>query len=160
VAVGSIEGVKLQVLTPLATTIDTAAIRSMESKDSEHGQALFAIELADKNSSAPTSLVGRLAEGVLPVRSCGRVWNFPAQHVVAYQASKPPDPPEPNPSKSPASTPPAALPAPAIPGPSGSSVPSVPSVRSVPSTPSAPSTPPIQPVPEPPEEDPFGAPVR
>ena len=176
VLVGRPDAAKLQVLTAGGTTaLRTDLVRLMEQEEGEEGAGLFTFELADGSQ-----LSGRLPDRILAIRSRGKVWHVPVEHLLAFRqpegsvdlrepgAAKPVDPFALPPAKRPpAEKPPAKKPSPKKPP-----VAKPPALEPIPERPPAlepmPETPPPKPTLTPPAAksavppgaDPFSAKPR
>lgn len=84
VVAGTIDAGKLKIETSSGvTTVDTANILSIEAVEGAAARGLLTLQMLDESQVS-----GRLADGVLPIRTHGKVWKFPAHHVAAYQSMK------------------------------------------------------------------------
>ena len=173
VLVGRLDAAELQVLTAGgATPLRTGLIRVMEQNEGEEGAGTFTFELADGSQ-----LAGRIPERVVAIRSRGKLWSVPVEHLLVFRqpegsvevggpgAGKPVDPfafpletkpaVKPAPEKAPETKPPVVKPAPKKPP--ASKPPAVEAPKKPPQTkPPAPTVPATKPVPGP-ARDPFAS---
>ncbi len=104
--VGSVGVDKLSLVVAAGvTSLDTRGLRRMVRLDDQQAtDPKFLFELTNG-----AEVVGRLQDGVFPIRALGRVWNVPAYHLESFQqplADLPTEPPLKPPLKPPAEPPP------------------------------------------------------
>jgi hypothetical protein len=83
VVAGAIAGDALKIETASGvTTVDTANILNIEAAEGA-ARGFLTLQMLDESQVS-----GRPVDGVLPIRAHGKVWRFPAHHVVAYRSMK------------------------------------------------------------------------